>query len=173
MKSKGPLGNQGAFCISAAKSAGDPPPLRGLPTGRLGAKLRHCRNLTTPRPMLPRARHLLTLLHRFGLWVALPLLLAVLPYQQGNLHAAGQAAVSVQTPLALAAPLKPSFVKPALPETRARSIALLDSITAAQSPHRLGFHLLETHQPALPTVTQIQLGWQARAPPLPARQAII
>ncbi|WP_054008065.1 hypothetical protein [Cypionkella psychrotolerans] len=123
--------------------------------------------------MHPQARQFLTLLNRFGLWVALPLLLAVLPYQQASLHSMGQAAVSVQTPLALAAPLKPSFVKPALPETRARSIPLLDSTTPPLPSHRPGFRLLDVPQPTLPTVTQIQLGWQARAPPVPPRPALI
>ncbi len=123
--------------------------------------------------MPPQARHLLTLLNRLGLWVALPLLLAVLPYQQASLHPTGQAAVSVQTPLALAAPLKPSLVKPSLPEIRARIIPLLDSITSSLPPHRSGFRLLAVPPPTRPTVTQIQHGWQARAPPMPPRPAII
>jgi hypothetical protein len=123
--------------------------------------------------MQTQARQFLTLLNRLGLWIALPLLLAMLPYQQASVQPSGQAAVSVQTPLALAAPLKPSLVKPSLPETRARSVAVLDSTTPPLPPHRSGFHLLALVQPTLPTVTQIKLGWQARAPPLPPRPALI
>ena len=122
--------------------------------------------------MHPHARHLLTFMHRLGLWVALPLLLAVLPYQQASLQPSGQAAVSVRTRLALAAPLKASFVKSALPETSARSIPLLESAIWSLPLFRPGFRLLAVPQPIHPIFAQTQLGWQARAPPPPARPAM-
>ena len=123
--------------------------------------------------MQTQARQLLNLLNRLGLWVALPLLLAVLPYQQASLHPSGQAAVSAQVTLALVAPLKPSFVKPSLPETRVRAVPVLASTTPLQPPHRPGFRLLAEAEPTHPTVTQIRLGWQARAPPRNPTAAMI
>ncbi|MES2435230.1 MAG: hypothetical protein V4586_15580 [Pseudomonadota bacterium] len=110
-------------------------------------------------------RHFLTLLNRLGLWLALPLLLALLPYQQANLHSPQVAAVSVQTPLGLVAPLKTSQVKPAVSEPAPRLILLANSATSALPPHRPGFHFVVTQRQSHRVFHKLNQSWHARAPP--------
>ena len=112
-----------------------------------------------PRPFL-------TLLNRFGLWIALPLLLALLPYQQAHLQSPQVAAVSVQTPLALAAPLKTSVVKPAAAETPPRLILLPQGAVPDLPPHLPGFGLLVVQHQTARIFPRTHRAWQPRAPPI-------
>ena len=113
-----------------------------------------------------QSRPFLTLLNRLGLWIALPLLLAVLPYQQAHLQSPQSAAVSLQTPHVLAAGVKTSVVKPAAAEAAPRLILLPQGATPDLPPHRPGFRLLVTQHQTVRLSLRLHRAWQPRAPPI-------
>ncbi|WP_284326671.1 hypothetical protein [Cypionkella aquatica] len=115
--------------------------------------------------MLPHARQIFSLLTRLGLCFALPLMLALLPYQQTSLNTAAGSAISAQAPAVLLAPLKTSIIKPTPPETRARSLILMDNAAPPLPQRPSVFRLLRAQQPLPQHSTQVLIGWQARAPP--------
>ena len=112
-----------------------------------------------------------TSLQRLGLWITLPLLAALLLFQQASLHDALTNALR-STPAAYdATPAHIASLKPAKPEMRLRGQTVLDTAPPLPPP----FHPRATSLATTVATGSAQghrpTGWQARAPPLvPASQ---
>ncbi|OHC53335.1 MAG: hypothetical protein A3D16_19390 [Rhodobacterales bacterium RIFCSPHIGHO2_02_FULL_62_130] len=115
--------------------------------------------------------HHKTSLQRLGLWITLPLLAALLLFQQAGLHDALTDALR-STPAAYdATPAHIASLKPAKPEMRLRGQTVLDTAPPLPPP----FHPRTTRLSATVATgsapSHSPTGWQARAPPfIPASQ---